>query len=239
MESNRFPIGDLIAWAEVEGRRPPWREHLNPFSLAIAEVLLQKTKAESIVDIWRECVRVFSTPQMLAEAPDRRIYEIVRGLGLGFQRTGRLKAMAESWPDLRDTGSTLPGLGQYGSGIVRLASGQHLTTAPIDGNIARVMRRYYGFSFERGEARKKPEIKDATWNLLQEVAEPHRQLMLVYGLVDLGAIVCRPSKPNCGECPLLITCSSVLSSNSSDSRSSLIDSARHWAKGGGTASETS
>ncbi len=239
MLPEQFPIADLLAWAEVRGRRPPWRAYPELFGLAIAEVLLQKTKADAVVAPWRDCIRVFSTPQSLAEAPDWQVHKIVKHLGLGFQRTARLKAMAKSWENLWNSKSPLPGLGPYGSGIVRWASGLQDAAVPIDGNIARVFRRYYRFKFEKGEARKKPAIIDAVQHALEEAGSPQGKLMLIYGLVDLGAIVCRPSKPSCDQCPLRLGCLSSSVTSPSDSKKPLTVSARDRARGGGTASDTS
>ena len=239
MPPQSFPVADLLAWAEIRGRRPPWRDYPDPFGLAIAEVLLQKTKADVVVEPWRECIRLFSTPASMSDAPDWQIHEIVRHLGLGLQRTARLKAMAKNWENLWDSKSTLPGLGPYGSGIVRLSSGLQNAAVPIDGNIARIFRRYHGFKFEKGEARKKPAIIDAVRHTLERAGNLQRKLMLIYGLVDLGAIVCKPSKPSCEQCPLRSGCLSSISASPSDVKNPLTASARDRAKGGGTASDTS
>ena len=181
---------------------------------------------------------MFPTPLSLSEAPDWQVYEIVQHLGLGFQRTARLKAMAKSWGDLWDSTSPLPGLGPYGSGIVRLASGLQDASVPIDGNIARIFRRYYKFNFEKGEPRKKPAIINAMRHTLEEVGDPQYKLMLIHGLVDLGAIVCRPSTPRCDQCPLRLSCLSSSVTGPSESKNSLTVSAKDRARGGGTASDT-
>ena len=234
-----FPVSDLLTWAETQGRRPPWRDYPEAFGLALAEVLLQKTKADAVVEPWRECVRLFPTPESLSDAPDWQVHQVVKRLGLGLQRTSRLKAMAKNWETLWNSKSSLPGLGPYGSSIVRLASGLQDAAAPIDGNIARIICRYYGLQFQRGEARKKPEVGNAVRGALEGAGEPRNRLMLLYGLVDLGAIVCKPSKPSCEQCPLRLGCVSCVSPGASAIKNSFTAFPRDRARGGGTASDTS
>lgn len=103
-------------------------------------------------------------------------------------------------------GVKIPGLGPYGSAILYLSSGQPPTTSPVDGNIARVITRLYGLSFARGEARKKPEVKTAVDSILSLQPSPDGALETVYALVDLGAAICTPHKPNCPACPLSELC---------------------------------
>ena len=203
-----------------------------PFHLAVAEVLLQKTRANQVVEVWYQIVSRFPKPESLREAPVGQIQGIVGPLGLGRQRTGRLKALAASWETLWESKSSLPGLGPYGTAIVRMAAGLESSTVPIDGNIARVISRYYGLKFERGEARKKSAVRNAVRGMLDASSGSETKLKLLYGLVDLGAVVCKPSKPSCTECPLVLSCSLPLSRDLPESRNSFTDMARARATGG-------
>ena len=209
------------------------------FALALAEVLLQKTRAAAAVETWCELVRLFPTPSSLLEASDVEVQRLVQPLGLGVQRTGRLKAMARNWDALSETGKSLPGLGPYGSAVVRFAMGVEDAAAPVDGNIARVLTRFYGFTFEKGEPRKKPAVRNAVRNALQEACGTEAKLLVIYALVDLGAVVCKPGKPSCEECPLRVTCVFSKSLAEVSKRTSATATPRDCASGGGTASETS
>lgn len=194
-------INALLEWAQYEGRNPPWRATNDLYKLAVAEILLQKTQAANVVDVWVELVARFPTPSQLHFAGAKEIMEIVKPLGLGNQRTVRLTDMAKSWVDLGTIGARLSGLGSYGNGVVRLAAGMDPDYPPIDGNVARVVTRYYGLAFERGESRKKAAVKSIIENLFNTLEGPACKLRFLYGLVDLGAVVCRPSKPSCHSCP--------------------------------------
>lgn len=209
------PIGNetsitvaLLAWSATSGRRPPWRTVPALYPLAVAEILLQKTKGHDVEPVWRALIDAFPDAAVLASASDTAVYDIVAPLGLGFQRTARLKALAAALV-APNRPAKLPALGPYGTAIMALATGTEPPVAPVDGNVARVITRLYGMTFDRGEPRKKPDVRAAAAGLLATLVEPSRKLMLVYALVDLGAALCTPHQPACPGCPLLSWCISA------------------------------
>ncbi len=195
----------LLRWARKNGRQPPWRSAQGAYPVAVAEVLLQKTKAADVEPVWEQLIARFPTAEALADADANRIHRIVADLGLGAQRTARLKAMAKA---LEQGGLAGPGsgLGPYGLAVASLSAGRQPSTVPVDGNLARVVSRFYGFRFDRGEPRKKPEVKAAVERLLNARRRPEAKLRALYALVDLGAAVCTPARPACEACPLSSTC---------------------------------
>lgn len=146
-----------------------------------------------------------SAPE-LARARTDSIIKVIRRIGLGRQRSLRLKAMALALSKGGLDVQSLPGLGPYGFGILELSQGREPINPPIDGNVARVVKRLHGMHFEQGEARKKPQVKEAVGDLLEATRGTARKLSVVYALVDLGALVCKPRKPECGLCPLSNLC---------------------------------
>ncbi len=200
----------ILSWARKNGRHPPWREGSDAYRLAVAEVLLQKTRAEDVQPVWAQLIRRYPTEKHLAKARKGEIAPIVGSIGLKRQRTDRLKKMAVAMSRQGADVGRLPGIGSYGSSLLRLARGLKLDAAPVDGNIARVLARYCGLHFVRGEPRKKPEVKRAVMDLLAARRRNQDRLLLLYGLVDLGALVCRPTKPACSTCPLFAGCSYAL-----------------------------
>lgn len=198
----------LLKWAEQHGRKVPWRSVNDRYRLAVAEILLQKTKATDAIPVWTGLVEAYTKADALASATETELLAMVGKLGLGHQRVGRLKQMAESLLATRET-QKLPGLGPYGCAVLALSQGSEPETIPVDGNIARVVCRYLGLSFERGEPRKKKEVQQAIPKLLKQCTDPQGKLALVYALVDLGDSVCRPNKPVCGDCPLAKSCALV------------------------------
>ncbi len=198
----------LQAWAAIMGRRPPWRALTAIYPLAVAEVLLQKTRGHDAIPVWSALMAAFPNVTSLAAAPDTAIHALVAPLGLGRQRTARLKTLASALA-ANPPPARLPALGPYGAAILALAMGTQPPVAPVDGNIARVITRVYGLAFARGEPRKKPEVRAATAALLDTEAAPAAKLGLAYALVDLGATICTPARPACPDCPLLPWCATA------------------------------
>jgi A/G-specific adenine glycosylase len=194
----------LARWARKHGRRLPWRNKPNLYRLAVAEVLLQKTKGEDVLPVWRSVIDSYPTAAALAGTSNKVLWEIVAPLGLGNQRVQRLKGMAKAL--VEDTIEKMPGLGPYAGAILQLARKMDPQAMPVDGNIARVVTRFWGLTFERGEPRKKPEVRELVSTLLATQREHRRKLQIVYALVDLGAKVCRTPSPECPDCPISKWC---------------------------------
>jgi A/G-specific adenine glycosylase len=199
------PSSALLAWAGRRGRNPPWRKVRDAYALGVAEVLLQKTKGKDVEPVWSAVLRAYPTAKSLANSRRARLRRIVMELGLGNQRTERLRSMGW-WVARGGAAEEAPGLGPYGSAILGLALGQRSAGVPVDGNVARVICRYKTLKFERGEARKKPEVRSAVEGLFLKRKSTAAKLRVIYALVDLGATVCTPGRPNCAECPLREWC---------------------------------
>jgi A/G-specific adenine glycosylase len=216
----------IVTWAESNGRDLPWRLNTSTFSLLLAEVLLQKTRAHDVVPVWRRLSTAYSSPADLAHADPQTLLDLVRSLGLGRQRVQRLQTAA-AWASTKQ--GDLRGLGPYGQAVICLSRGERAKSPPVDGNVARVISRLYGLRFPRGEARKKPEVSSRVQSLMGD-ASPRAQLKVIYALVDLGALICTPRAPLCGTCPARADCKS--SQLATPSPTAL-------PRGGGTASDTS
>lgn len=200
---TRQSLAKLRRWASRYGRLFPWRVS-SGYELAVAEILLQKTRGSAIELVWRDLLTAYPQPADLACAKQRDVRRIVGALGLGEQRSQRLIEMASGW-DAFTCGNACAGLGTYGSAIVALSMGRKGAYSPVDGNVARVLTRYFGWHFDRGESRKKPEVKQIMLRVTGH-RPPDVALRNVYALVDLGATVCRPRNPICAECPLANHC---------------------------------
>lgn len=202
--------GRLLVWAEAEGRRMPWRDGADPYALAVAEVLLQKTRADAARPVWSQVLSQYPDAAALAVAKEPDVTSVVGSLGLGRQRASRLIAMARA---LAMGSASLPGIGPYGAAVLALSRNETPAEAPVDGNIARVVSRLDGLAFDRGEPRKKATVKDRVRSLLDAAGDASAQLRVLYALVDLGATVCTPRSPRCADCPIQRSCTFAESSN--------------------------
>lgn len=192
----------LIRWGRRHARHFPWR-NAGGYGVAVAEILLQKTRGETVQSYWQRVIERYPDHEHLARARASTLARLVAPLGLGEQRSARLIGMARSV--VRD--EPFAGLGPYGRAVVALTEGHRVTAAPVDSNIARVLSRVTGWQWERGEPRKKPELRTLARDLVS--GPPQRGLATLYALVDLGALVCTPWKPRCPECPLVSLCASA------------------------------
>lgn len=203
----------IVTWEQDCGRRYVWREAIEPYPLALAELLLQKTRGDAAEPVWRKLITTYPSAEDLATADVQKVRATVAPLGLGVQRSQRLVAMARA---LANASGLVPGLGSYGAGVLALAAGNTPARPPVDGNVARVLARLFALAWDRGEARKKPETREAAGAIL---AAADRPILALYGLVDLGAAVCRPARPHCADCPLVALCAFATSAGGSEEHS--------------------
>lgn len=194
----------LRRWARRHGRSFPWRS-CSGYPIAVAEVLLQKTRGEAIEDVWRAVLKRYPAPETLARSRSGPLERIVAPLGLGEQRASRLRDMARTWQAMLSDKGRVRGLGPYGQALTRLSLGLASATTPVDGASARVISRYHGFLFPHGEPRKKPEVQMEVMALIGR-SRPPTAIATILALVDLGTTICKPRNPACERCPLRSGC---------------------------------
>lgn len=200
----------LLEWGNQNYRDMPWRNSASPYEFAIAEILLQKTRGEDVVEVWENLINCYPTSTALAAADCETVATLVACLGLRNQRSWRLISMARHLSTnspLKWANQRIPGLGSYGRSMLLLATGLEPDTPPVDGNIARIVCRYFGLSFRSGEPRKKPMVRDLVDGIIGAGSGIGEKLKTVYALVDFGSIVCSPKVPRCELCPLAAECS--------------------------------
>ncbi|NJM87372.1 MAG: A/G-specific adenine glycosylase [Hydrococcus sp. RU_2_2] len=202
----------LSEWAKQNLRDFPWRRTCNPYALFIAEFMLQKTDAQTVVPIYEAFLDRYPTLQELTAATVEDIAQILKPLGLFF-RAERLYQSAQiildkykgKIPDSEKLLLEMPGIGIYTArSICSQAFDQPL--AILDTNVARILERFFGLKGDRVKSRCKllwrtaelvaPAKKVATWNLT---------------LLDFGAMVCTAKNPLCSQCPLQKQCNLVIS----------------------------
>jgi A/G-specific adenine glycosylase len=186
----------LLNWYEAVRRPLPWRFTRDPWALLVSEVMLQQTQAARVVPHYERFLARFPTPAGCAEAPAAEV--IAAWSGLGYNRRAlALRAAAgvvaaEGWPaDLQ----VLPGVGPYTAAAVA-SFAWDAQVAAVDTNVRRVIERRDGVrrpprALARRAAELLPEGRAAAWN---------------QAMMELGATICRPRRPLCGECPLRQGC---------------------------------
>jgi len=200
----------IEAWFAGHERPLPWRAGYDPYHVWVSEVMLQQTRMEVVLSGYYERF-LEQFPTLLALA-DATVDEVLAGWsGLGYYRRARMlrdgaidvvARFAGEVPSTVEELLTIPGIGRYTAGaIASIAYGRQ---APIvDGNVTRVLARLRALDAPLGSR----ALIAAAWRQAEElVAASGHPRALNQGLMELGALICRPQKPVCGECPVRRHC---------------------------------
>lgn len=210
--NNRsFPIDQfhtsLLAWGTEHKRTFPWRATSNPFYIMIAELMLRRTQARQVIDIYSNFLKEYPDVHALATAPAEDVTRSLFSLGLSwrspaFQQIAHLLIHQHNGevPSSYDTLVSLPGIGDYvASAVCCFAFGQAI--AIVDTNTVRVVGRLFGLTTHAESRRRKP-----VRSLLETLLSQEEPGAYNYALLDIAALICTPVDPNCLECPLLSYC---------------------------------
>jgi len=202
----------LLEWFKKHGRIYPWRKETDPYRILIAEIMLQRTKAEQVVPIYNQFISKFPNIYTLAQASYEDIEYFFAMLGLKW-RAKKVKELTNAVinqfngqiPCSREALLSLPGVGEYiADAVLCFACGKNV--AVVDANVCRVISRVFGVK-PRGEARRDPIFKQ----IAQRLLPPEHAKEFNWAIIDFAALVCTPRNPKCNECPLRQFCSFKLS----------------------------
>ncbi|MEB3331634.1 MAG: 8-oxo-dGTP diphosphatase MutT [Synechococcaceae cyanobacterium] len=218
----------LLAWWQQHGRHAiPWKlgpdgrpqadgEALDPFGVFVAEVMLQQTQLRVVLPYWQRWMEAFPTLEVLAAAGEQEVLLLWQGLGY-YVRARRLqqgarqlldsgslvgqgsvgdprRLVADLWPRDLEGWLALPGIGRSTAGSI-LSSAFDLPFAILDGNVKRVLARLIASPW--------PPAREFAgfWQLSELLLDRQRPRAFNQALMDLGASVCTPRSPRCGDCP--------------------------------------
>jgi A/G-specific adenine glycosylase len=206
--NSKSTFADLILnWYEKNHRNFPWRTKTDPYQILIAEIMLQRTKADQVVPVYEEFLREFPTIKELNNATLEQIQSYFARLGL-FWRASLVKQMAEEVvtrfegriPADRDRLLSIPAVGDYmADAVLAFAYGENV--AVVDTNVCRVIGRVFGLEW-KGEARRKPIFK----KILKELLPKGRAKEFNWAIIDHASLICLPREPLCWRCPLKGIC---------------------------------
>ncbi|NWU60864.1 MUTYH glycosylase, partial [Pterocles burchelli] len=209
--------GDLLAWYDKCKRDLPWRRlaameldaDRRAYAVWVSEIMLQQTQVATVIDYYNRWMQKWPTLQALAQASLEEVNELWAGLGY-YSRGKRLQEAARKVVSelagrmprtAEDLQKLLPGVGRYTAGaIASISYGQ--ATGVVDGNVIRVLCRLRCI----GADSSSPAVLDHLWAMANALVDRSRPGDFNQALMELGATVCVPKAPLCGECPVKRHC---------------------------------
>lgn len=196
----------LLQWFKNSGRSLPWRETKDAYAIWLSEVILQQTRIAQGMSYWERFMIQWPTVNDLAAATEDEVLKAWQGLGY-YSRARNLHTAAQQvvelggFPQTFKELKTLKGVGDYtAAAIASIAFGEPV--AVVDGNVYRVLSRYFGIDTPIDSTEGKKEFQALAQSLLpiNEPADYNEAIM------DFGATQCTPNSPHCSTCPLCETC---------------------------------
>jgi len=190
-------------------RDMPWRRSRDPYAIWVSEVMLQQTRVATVIPYFERWLARFPTVDALASAPEDDVLAAWSGLGY-YSRARNLHACAKevvaryrgALPSEPDELRTLPGIGRYTAGaIASVAFG--VRTPVVDGNVERVLSRVLPIEDDI----KSSGAQKRLWAAAGAIAQHGDPSKVNQGLMELGATLCTPRDPSCGQCPIRSSCS--------------------------------
>ena len=207
-EKVKFLQENLLIWYKTSGRRFYWRKKgLSQYQYIIAEVLLQRTKAETIAKFYPLFIAEFPNWLSLASAELNTIETFLKPVGLYTQRALRLQNLAKEMvkrngrlPRDRNELEAIPFMGQYIANAVELVIFDEPSPL-VDVNMARVIERFFG-PRKMADIRYDPYLQDLAYKV---VNHPNAKY-INWAILDFAALICQARKPKCAQCLLSVTC---------------------------------
>jgi A/G-specific adenine glycosylase len=198
----------LLAWFDGHARDLPWRRDRDPYRVWVSEVMLQQTTVAAVIPRFEQFLAAFPTVNALAAADEQAVLKVWEGMGYygrarNLHRAARILVAAHAgrFPDDPAVWAELPGVGRYILGAV-LSQAFDRRLPIVEANTKRVLCRLFG---QTGDPSSAP-IQSWLWESAAAVLPRKRVGDFNEALMELGALVCTPEKPDCPRCPLKAAC---------------------------------
>ena len=210
--NNLILAKKILDWYDYNKRILPWRKKCSQkkkeYFTLVSEFMLQQTKVSTVIPYFNNFIKDIPNLETLAKINDTKLLRYWEGLGY-YSRVKNLKKTAKivvskykkKLPNTLDELKKLPGIGEYTARAI-LAIAFNKPYIPMDGNIQRVIKRLLNL---------KSETEISKENLIKKkkiLGTSDRPGDYAQALMELGALICKPKKPLCKECPLIKNCKS-------------------------------
>jgi A/G-specific adenine glycosylase len=196
----------LLQWYRKHKRDLPWRRTGDPYRIWISEVMLQQTRVAAVIPYYERFLTLFPDASALASAAEQNLLAAWAGLGYysrarNLQKAARVIVELPRFPADYSALRELPGVGDYtAAAVASIAFG--MPHAVLDGNVLRVLSRLVA---ERGDI-KSQVVRRSLGAVAETLLDRRRPGEFNQALMELGATVCLPKQPFCGDCPIRPQC---------------------------------
>ena len=218
----------ILFWFRENGRELPWRETKNPYAIWLSEIILQQTRIAQGREYWERFMAQYPTVQDLAAAHEDEVLKLWQGLGY-YSRARNLHTAAKQivalghFPDTLEGIKQLKGVGDYTAAAIG-SFAFDIPAAVVDGNVYRVLARYFGIDTPINSTQGKKEFAALAQSLLpsskasdflslssasDSLSSSSPVAAYNQAMMDFGAIQCTPQSPKCLLCPLAETCEAM------------------------------
>lgn len=220
----------IISWFRENGRALPWRETHDPYAIWLSEIILQQTRIAQGWEYWERFMAQYPTVEDLAAAHEDEVLKLWQGLGY-YSRARNLHTAAKQivalghFPDTLEGIKQLKGVGDYTAAAIG-SFAFDIPAAVVDGNVYRVLARYFGIDTPINSTQGKKEFAALAQSLLPSskssdflslssasdtLSSSSPVAAYNQAMMDFGAIQCTPQSPKCLLCPLAETCEAMRS----------------------------
>ena len=198
----------IISWYNKNERELPWRDTINPYKIWLSEIILQQTRVSQGLPYYLKFIENFPTINHLASASENQVMKLWQGLGY-YSRARNMHFTAKyivqhynsQFPENYNEILKLKGIGEYTAAAISSFCFD-LPHAVVDGNVIRILSRYFGIEIPYDTSEGKKIFKNlAERELNVDLSAIHNQ-----SIMEFGALQCVPKSPNCSVCPLSENC---------------------------------
>ena len=201
-----FFSSKIIEWYSQHKRELPWRNTKDPYKIWLSEIILQQTQVKQGLPYYQKFIKTYPSVSELANANEEDVLKLWQGLGY-YSRARNLHFAAKQ---IHQTGFfpkeykdiiRLKGVGEYTAAAIASFAFK-LPYAVLDGNVFRLLSRFYGIDTPIDTSKGKREFSEIAQTLLvKEEPDTHNQ-----AIMEFGSQMCKPKQPNCNSCPLRVEC---------------------------------
>mgnify|MGYP001168185844 CR=1 FL=1 len=209
MTSQNIP-NKILNWYDNNKRDLPWRKKVSrtqkEYFTLVSEFMLQQTQVKTVIPYFENFISKIPDLKSLSRVRDAKLMKCWEGLGY-YSRARNLKKSAKQiinefkgqLPKNEDDLKSLPGIGDYTSNAI-MAIAFNKKIIPLDGNVERILKRIFNLK-KKAEITKENLHKKKKFFGFSERSNDYAQ-----ALMELGALVCKPTLPSCHICPLIDNC---------------------------------